>query len=279
MTAASGNKELTLEVLNMNSVRLQIPRRNRPTREEFETEFALPGKPVILTGLTDHWPARKWTPEGLASRFPEAPIELTALGATQEGTVETTLSEYVKYLDEPGSERYYMTSWCFRRDCPELLRDFEVPEYFAEDWLEELPTLNDMMWLFLGPKDSGMAMHQDLGHTAAWNAQVTGSKRWALAPPEQEDNLYEGEVDVFNPDLANFPRLAQAETHEGVVNAGEVLFIPGGWWHQTINLATGFAITANYVDKTNYQKVLDCLEDYGEEELFQQLQAVIKVRA
>ena len=256
----------------------KLTRLHRPAKEVFVEEYALAGKPVILTGLTDHWPARSWTPEGMAKRFGQAPIELTPLGATVEGTLEMTLSEYVEYLKQPGAERYYMTSWCFRRDCPELLEEVDVPEYFAEDWLESLPELNDMMWLFLGPEGSGMGMHQDLGHTAAWNAQITGRKRWCLAAPDQDDFLYEGEVDGFNPDLARHPLAAQAELYEGIVEAGEVLFIPGGWWHQTENLATGFAITANYVDRTNYQRVLQCLEDYGEDELLSQLQQVVATR-
>lgn len=186
------------------------------------------------------------------------------------------LSDFVGYLNNPGPELFYLTSWCFRVNCPELLQDFQIPEYFSEDWLEELPELNDMMWLFLGPKGSGMGLHQDLGHTAAWNAQVTGRKRWALISPEFDEQVYEGEVCAFEPDLTRYPDFAQVEVWESVVEAGEVLFIPGGWWHQTSNLETGFAITANYVDRTNYQRVLDCLEEYEEEELYEMLMEIVE---
>ena len=56
--------------------------------------------------------------------------------------------------------------------------------------------------------------------------------------------------------------------------AGEVLFIPPAWWHQTVNLQTGFAITANFVDDTNYEVVLSCLKEAGEDDLRRQLSEI-----
>ena len=43
-----------------------IPRCDKPSLEHFREEYALPGCPVILTGLTDEWAARRWTPDGPA---------------------------------------------------------------------------------------------------------------------------------------------------------------------------------------------------------------------
>ena len=254
----------------------EIPRVHQPSLESFRETFATPELPVILTGLTSSWAALDWTPRGIAERFSGTEVPVTPPHSEVEGTESATIDEFVRRLESSEQMRDYMTSWCFRRDCPELLEDFEVPIYFQEDWLEELPELNDMMWLFLGPKDSGMSLHQDLGHTAAWNAQVTGSKRWALVSPEYDEAVYEGEVSCFDPDLEAYPRFRDAEVWEATVLSGEVLFIPGGWWHQTANLETGFAITANFVDHTNYTRVARCLEEYGEEELLNSLNDLVE---
>ena len=121
-----------------------------------------------------------------------------------------------------------------------------------------------------------MGLHQDLGHTAAWNAQVTGLKRWALVSPEYSDFVYQGKVCAFKPNKVRYPRFRKAAVWEGEVGAGEILFIPPAWWHQTVNLQTGFAITANFVDRTNYQVVLSCLEEAEEFELHQQLSEVVR---
>lgn len=259
----------------------EIPRCHKPTLGEFRERFALPGLPVVLTGVTDHWAARHWTPQGFAARYPNVTVSVTPDGECVEGSKSLLLSEYVDMLESLNSGGDYLTSWCFRRDCPELLSDFEVPEYFREDWLSELAQKNDMMWLFLGAEGSGMGLHQDLGHTAAWNAQVTGLKRWALVAPEYEDYLYDGEVCTFHPDLKRFPKFRRVRVLGAEVAAGEVLYIPGAWWHQTLNLETGFAVTSNYVDDTNYQIVLACLENSGEQELYEMLKEVAesKVRS
>lgn len=257
-----------------------LARLPRPPLSVFLRQHAVPGLPVILTGLTDGWAARRWTPEGLAARCPGAEVELAPAGSRYEGVYRATLPEYAAYLRAPDERLLYLTSWCFRRHCPELAGEFEIPEYFREDWLELLPAplLNDMLWLFMGPAGSGMTLHVDLGHTAAWNCQVTGRKRWALVAPEHEERLYDGEVDAFAPDLDRFPLFAGVEVWQGVVEAGEVLFIPGGWWHQTFNLEAGIGLTANYVDATNVERVLRCLEEYGEEELLEALRQVARER-
>lgn len=254
----------------------EIPRIHQPSLEVFQEHYARAELPVILTGLTEGWAALHWTPRGIAERFKGTDVEVTPRHSEVEGTELTTIDEFVERLEQSDSMTDYLTSWCFRRDCPELLDDFDVPEYFREDWLEELPELNDMMWLFLGPKNSGMDLHQDLGHTAAWNAQVTGRKRWALVSPDFNEQIYEGAVSCFEPDFQSYPRFQEAVVWKGVVEAGEVLYIPGGWWHQTLNLETGFAITANYVDHTNYKRVLRCLEEYGETGLLQALSSLVK---
>lgn len=252
----------------------EIPRCHQPTLEDFREQFALPGLPVILTGLTDDWAARNWTPRSMAEQYPQATVTVTPKGSTVEGVREVLLSDYIETLEQGLDNGDYLTSWCFRTDCPELLNDFEIPPYFREDWLEELPQKNDMLWLFLGAKGSGMGLHQDLGHTAAWNAQVTGKKRWALVAPEFEDYLYDGDVCAFKPNRVRHSKFRKATVHYGDVSAGEVLFIPGAWWHQTQNYETGFSITANYVDHTNFRAVLNCLEDSEEPALYKMLHEV-----
>ena len=46
---------------------------------------------------------------------------------------------------------------------------------------------------------------------------------------------------------------------ECVCRAGEVVFVPNGWWHIVINLEESIAITQNYVSRYPFHTSADAL--------------------
>lgn len=227
-----------------------VDRRQNLSLEEFQQEYAIPQKPVIITDATRGWKALEWTPEYLARLAPDVTIEAMPTSSTSlRQAVNMSLAEYVEYFQAPDERKLYMINWVFEKDKPELLKDFEVPPYFKEDWLREVDDAPKLLWIFLGPANSGLFMHIDVGHTPAWNVQLSGSKSWKLWSPDQEHFLYNGNVNAFAPDLEEFPDFAKARAIDTVVGPGECIFVPSLWWHQTKNIDAGMALTANYVDR------------------------------
>ena len=53
---------------------MSVDRRANLSLEEFQEEYARPGRPVILTDATRGWKALEWTPEYLASTAPEVQV-------------------------------------------------------------------------------------------------------------------------------------------------------------------------------------------------------------
>ena len=104
---------------------------------------------------------------------------------------------------------------------------------------------------------SRIAAHFDLPDNLA--CVVAGRRRFTLFPPEQLPNLYVGPldltpagqavslVDFAQPDLARFPRFAQALEAAQVVELepGDAVFIPSMWWHHVESLAP-FNVLVNY---------------------------------
>lgn len=102
-----------------------------------------------------------------------------------------------------------------------------------------------------------IAAHYDLPDNLACVA--AGRRRFTLFPPEQVANLYVGPldftpagqaislVDFRQPDLARFPRFAEAQKHGQVaeLEAGDALFIPSTWWHH-VEALDRFNVLVNY---------------------------------
>lgn len=102
-----------------------------------------------------------------------------------------------------------------------------------------------------------IAAHNDVPENIAVCA--VGRRRFTLFPPEQMANLYPGPlentpagrpvsmVDLRAPDLAVYPRFAEALDHARVaeLEPGDAIVIPSLWWHHVEALAP-FNVLVNY---------------------------------
>ena len=118
-----------------------------------------------------------------------------------------------------------------------------------------------MIWI--GPAGTVTSLHHDL--TNNFIAQFVGRKRIKLLPASEVGKVYNNRhvfseiADLDDPglDLARYPRLAAARAYEGVLEPGEILFMPIAWWHQVTSL--DFSVTITY---TNFLWPNDAYETY-----------------
>jgi ribosomal protein L16 Arg81 hydroxylase len=89
-------------------------------------------------------------------------------------------------------------------------------------------------------------------------AQVYGRKRWRLISPQQTPLLYNyvgvfSKVDCENPDYQKYPLFKNVQIIEEVLQPGEVIFVPVGWWHQVKALNTSISLSfTNFVFPNYY---------------------------
>jgi histone arginine demethylase JMJD6 len=104
-------------------------------------------------------------------------------------------------LSLPEFVEYYMYNrddnplYVFQADLQEhpqakaLLKDYKILKFFEEDLFSQM--LGERQapphrWFLMGPKRSGSEVHTDPLATSAWNASVTGRKRWVMFAPDED---------------------------------------------------------------------------------------------
>ena len=171
-----------------------------------------------------------------------------------------------------------------------------VEEARAPDLLQE------RKWLLLGPAGAGSRWHVDPHATSAFNVLFEGRKLWCLAPPAPaEGGTAPAEADWLPPGVSTsgclvlappalwwFRRhlaLGAAAAARRLVWAeqrpGEVMCVPHGWWHATLNLEVCLAYTQNVVLPHGTRAAiaaLDALEDPAQAAVAQALRKVTSER-
>jgi hypothetical protein len=123
-------------------------------------------------------------------------------------------------------------------------------------------------WLLLGAARSGTSFHQDPHFTSAWNASLVGRKKFVIIP----GNVVPPGVEALGGDDFRAPQVVMkwfvehyheltppGSFYEAVLNPGECIFVPSGWWHTVLNVDDTIAVTQNFVDLANLPNVIEYL--------------------
>jgi hypothetical protein len=231
------------------------------TREEFQSKYYDPQKPVVLRGLWKQYPAyTKWTMDFFRKTMGD--IEVGLYGNRKEDLSKTlqvpnAVMRFDKYLDliehEPTDLRLFLFPVFKHR--PEMLKDFGYPDIVSR--------YIKMPFMFFGPAKSVVRMHQDIDMSNVFLTQFHGLKRVVLFPPDQSDLLYRLPynvhtiVDIDHPDYEEFPGLKYAKGMSTLLEHGDTLFMPSGYWHHIEYVTGGFGlarITDNIARKVNDKK-------------------------
>lgn len=229
---------------------MEIQRIAPPSLAIFKREYQAPRRPVILTGLMEDWPARRWTLDSLRTRFGDR--QVTAV-RTEGGKVVSSardgipyesirFGDYLDMLEAPEMPSRYMI-FPVSDVLPELIHEFVLPEY-----CRDAPWFRARFWL--SAKGTRSPLHRDPPDNLF--AQIFGRKRFVLFSPDDTKNLYPhriwsglpdfSRVDIERPDLVAFPRFPRAAPVTCEVGEGEVLYLPRYWWHQVTSLSQSASV-------------------------------------
>ena len=245
---------------------------NALTTDMFSDRFLSQRKPVIIRGALAHWPAvseGKWELSTLLKRFKHIVFKVGEDDSGRKLKIKMkTFMDYMKHQTD-DSPLYLFESGMVGASSS-LRDDYWIPEYFPDDYLNLVGKDNKPphKWFCMGPKRSGTTVHRDPMGTAAWNAVTMGVKRWVLFEPQEDKTLVKarkykqkGEDDeaIHYFDFL-LPRMRQANPnlriYECIQQPGDLIFVPGQWWHGVLNLTDTVAVTHNYCGRDNFDDVI-----------------------
>lgn len=241
-----------------------IERRSRVSRQEFLDRYYATNTPVILTDLIQDWPAMQtWSPQYLKEKYGQVSVQIQAnRNSNPEYEIECEkhrktilLADYVEQVLNGGENNdYYMVANNQNLEHDELKGLLNDIVFFPE-FLNPEETHNRVFFWF-GPSGTITPLHHDPVNLMM--AQVYGRKRWRLISPQQTPLLYNyvgvfSKVDCENPDYQKYPLFKNVQIIEEVLQPGEVIFVPVGWWHQVKALNTSISLSfTNFVFPNYY---------------------------
>ncbi|KAI9808011.1 MAG: hypothetical protein M1827_007560 [Pycnora praestabilis] len=239
--------------------------------------------PLVMEDALNHWPAlneRPWDrPSYLLDRTFGGrrliPVEV-GRSYTDVGWGQSIIT-FKQFLDEylllNGKDIGYLAQHDLFTQIPSLRNDIAIPDYcyitppppVADTPLakKKIPELEEpLLNAWLGPAGTISPLHIDPYHNIL--CQVVGKKYVRLYSPLESDKLYprgveEGGVDMGNTSKVDvgamedsdsdrnlhdeFPRFKGAKYVECILNEGECLYIPVGWWHYVRSVSVSFSVS------------------------------------
>lgn len=245
--------------------RVAIKKKTRTPAPELST-----GRPLILTGLIDVWPALKsWRPAYLSRQMGSAPL-------TVDGETLSAATLFERLHQNQTTTQPYLHNYYLEEHVPHLAADVApMPACLADNylWQETFPkhplTRKGRIGLFIGGRGSAFpVLHRDNFHTNAFIFQIHGTKRVWLYAPDQTPFLYvNSETPTHSTiqaphllDEKRYPKFAETTPYTATLAPGEALFVPNDWWHATYMEELSISVSVNHIHAVNFQLFAkDCL--------------------
>lgn len=214
-----------------------------PAFDVFIKRYYSKHQPVLLKNGFNHWPAlAKWAPDYLLENLGEREVEVQ-FGRDSDPNFERNAYQHKKkmlmadfidlVMNNGETNNYYMTANNTKNSMSSIAELFDDIADFGEGY-RDLSTGKSGAYFWFGPKGTYTPIHHDLTNNML--LQMYGRKKVTLIPAYQVPYLY-NEKGVFstaqfpNFDRNRHPLMEKLTPMEVIIEPGDAIFIPIGWWH------------------------------------------------
>lgn len=227
--------------------------------EEFQEKYFKPRRPVIITQFSHNWPAfTKWTWDYFIELVGKEKVGLYNNTRADANTKVNGYDEEMYFGDylemvKKGPVELRIFLFNIFKHAPQLVEDFTWPDNLIKGLLKKHPML------FVGGAGSVAHMHYDIDLSHIIHTQFIGRKRVLLLENNQSPFIYKMPLTVESAanfvhwenglDEKNFPALKYAKAYTSILEHGDTLFMPAGWWHHNQYMESGFSMSLRALDE------------------------------
>ncbi|WP_029297265.1 cupin-like domain-containing protein [Chryseobacterium hispalense] len=229
--------------------------------ESFIKAYLKPTKPIILKDfVSSESPAfTKWNYNYFKEIAGDQTVniygsEIESLDRVASKPIgQSTFSEYLDLITSSTTEhRLFLFNLLSIK--PELKNDIWYNDVTKGKILKWLP------FMFFGGEGSITRNHVDIDMSHVFITQFQGVKKIWLFPWEQSDLLYKlpynshSIANIKEPDHQEFPGLKYINGYEAIIEPGETLYIPSGWWHYIQYETEGYSVSVRALPSSLLEK-------------------------
>lgn len=224
---------------------------------DFKKYYLDPKKPLVIKDLARSWPAySKWNWEYIKAAAGHKRVGIynniksDAYTPVNKADKYTTFGEYLDMVSKGPAEWRIFLFNVFAH-APQLVNDFSYPEELMRGFVKRAPML------FVGGQGSVTHIHFDMDLSHILHTQFVGRKRVLLFPYEEQYKLYRKPFEVLSLadfshyydsqksklDFNKYPAVRHAQGYDFILEHGDTLFMPAGYWHHMEYLDSGFAMS------------------------------------
>ncbi|WP_126972392.1 cupin-like domain-containing protein [Gynurincola endophyticus] len=224
---------------------------------QFKENYYSKGLPLVIKDLAKSWPAyKKWNWDYFKEAVGPQKVGIYNNVKSDAFTPVNTADEYTLFTDyidkiKAGPAPWRIFLFNIFDHAPELSKDFIWPDHLMKGFVKRYPML------FTGGAGSITHMHFDIDLSHILHTQFLGRKRVLLFPFEEQHKLYRKPFEVLSLadfsnyhdiqlsklDTAKFPATLAANGYEVILEPGDTLFMPAGYWHHMEYIDSGVAMS------------------------------------
>jgi hypothetical protein len=243
----------------------EVQRVSRISKEAFLNDYFKPQRPVVIEKAIEDWPAySKWSldyikqvaGEKMVPLYDDRPVDYKE--GFNEPHKRMRMADYIDLLKREPT-RYRIFLWNILKEVPELQEDFEFPDF-------GLRLMKSLPMLFFGGENSHTFMHYDIDLANIFHFHFEGQKEILLFSQAENKFLYRvphslithESIDFKDPDLNQWPALRYTTGYKTLLEHGEVLYMPEGYWHYMRYITPGFSMSLRAIARNprNLSKAL-----------------------